>query len=162
MARALARSTLNPTLGHLVLRRTSRINLPALRAVSPVPSLSTLTRHSYLVTSRFLLTNLTLDRDRRSAAVREAEIEGGCPAAQRAQRASSPDRGAGANGATHDLDRPSAGLAPRNGRPTVCLDRRERQRGGGRGERTVRTRRSARSRLGGSDHRSSQFSAIQD
>jgi hypothetical protein len=42
----------------------------------------------------------------------EVEVEAARPAAQRPLGASSPDRGAGANGAAHRLDRPSEGLAP--------------------------------------------------
>jgi hypothetical protein len=56
------------------------------------------------------------------------EVEGGPerPAAQRAQRASSPDRAAGANGGAHRLDRPSEGLAPSQRKTDRQSDRRER------------------------------------
>ena len=48
------------------------------------------------------------------------------PAAQRAQRASSPDRAAGANGGAHRLDRPSEGLVPSQRKADRQSDQRER------------------------------------
>jgi len=56
----------------------------------------------------------------------EVEVEAVRPAAQRPSGASSPERGAGANGAAHRLDRPSdppAGSQRKTERPAA--DRRE-------------------------------------
>ena len=61
-----------------------------------------------------------------AAGGREVEREPERPAAQRAQRASSPDRAAGANGGAHRLDRPEAGACPPTRKTDRQSDRRER------------------------------------
>lgn len=61
-----------------------------------------------------------------ATAGREVEREPERPAAQRAQRASSPDRAAGANGGAHRLDRPEAGACPPTRKTDRQSDRRER------------------------------------
>ena len=61
-----------------------------------------------------------------TTAGREVEREPERPAAQRAQRASSPDRAAGANGGAHRLDRPEAALCGPTRKTDRQSDRRER------------------------------------
>ena len=61
-----------------------------------------------------------------TAGGREVKRELACPAAQRAVRASSPDRAAGANGGAHQLDRPEAGACPPTRKADRQSDRRER------------------------------------